>query len=126
MRLFSYTAAAGYYIYIETSSGSNGHKARLESPTLTGSTQYCLDFYYHMYGSTIGSLKVYAKTTSLGSALWTQSGTKGNQWLLGQVPFSTAVDAKVMFSLVFDGLFDFFKIKIILDISNKKRSELIS
>ncbi|WP_411026704.1 hypothetical protein, partial [Salmonella sp. s54395] len=63
--------SSGYYVYIETSSGNYGYVARLLSPTLTTLGRHCLEFYYHMYGSAINTLNVYANTTTLGNAIRT-------------------------------------------------------
>ena len=49
---------AEYYIYIETSGINAGHKATIASPTIPVYTASCLEFYYHMYGSSMGTLRV--------------------------------------------------------------------
>ena len=52
----------GHYVYIETSRPRKaGDKALLQVPSLTYSTAKCLQFYYHMYGSTIATLNVYVQ-----------------------------------------------------------------
>ena len=49
-------------MYIEASSPRrSGDKARLLSPRYTDRQDMCVQFYYHMYGSGIGALNVYAK-----------------------------------------------------------------
>ena len=79
MALFLLT---GNYIYIETSSPrQQGEKAYLVSPRVSG--VQCVKFSYHMYGSQIGSLKVYQKTGAL-KQLFTKSGSQGNQWKRAQ------------------------------------------
>ncbi|WP_411026962.1 hypothetical protein, partial [Salmonella sp. s55044] len=87
----------GYYVYIETSSGNYGYVARLLSPTLTTLGRHCLEFYYHMYGSAINTLNVYAKTTTLGNATWTKYGSQGNQWILGQVSIHVFTPTQIVF-----------------------------
>ncbi|KAJ7394106.1 Chymotrypsin-like elastase member 3B [Desmophyllum pertusum] len=80
-----------YYIYIETSSPRRpGDKAVL---TLQGanSKSVCLTFYYHMYGSTIGTLSVSNK----GKALWSMTGNQGNSWKKAEVSISGAYDLKI-------------------------------
>ena len=87
--------AGGYYIYIETSSTYSGQKARLLSPKFpfTGSTTFyyncTVKFWYHMYGSDIGSLNVYTEPVGINRQylLWSKSGNQGNQWHLGSIPF---------------------------------------
>ena len=49
-------------MYIEASlPHRNGDKARLLSPRYTDRQDMCVQFYYHMYGSGIGTLNVYVK-----------------------------------------------------------------
>ena len=76
-------------MYIETSQGLTNSKAHLQSPVVNPTKPKCLRFWYHMYGSDIGSLKVFVKTTSLKTPSWTRSGTKGNRWLPGQVDITS-------------------------------------
>jgi hypothetical protein len=53
----------GYYIYIETSAPAKPNDtARLVSPDLVvADEETCFRFYYHMYGSDIYRLNVYAR-----------------------------------------------------------------
>ena len=47
-------------MYIEATPLGPGHIGRLISPTYTPlSTPQCLEFWYHMHGEDIGSLRVY-------------------------------------------------------------------
>ena len=42
---------------------------------------YCLSFYYHMYGSGMGTLKVQTQTGSENPVtLWMMSGNQGTKW----------------------------------------------
>ena len=51
---------AGYYAYIETSSPRVlGDKARLKSGPIAANSQYCLEFWYHMFGPDIDTFSVY-------------------------------------------------------------------
>lgn len=69
-----------WYMYIETSSPrSNGDIANFESPCfdLTSASTATFSFYYHMYGSTIGSLNVELSTdngSTYPNLLWSQTG----------------------------------------------------
>jgi len=80
--------AGGYYMFIETSRGSPNMKAQLEGPVVISSGPKCLRFWYHMHGSTIGSLSVYVKTTNLKSPSWKKAGTQGNRWLSATLDIS--------------------------------------
>ena len=78
----------GYYMYIETSSPRvSGDNAKLRSPSLKFSGNMCLGFFYHMYGSNIGSLKVSIN----GKEVFSRSGNKGNTWLKASVTISSIV-----------------------------------
>uniref|UniRef100_A0A8C1R4K8 Neuropilin n=1 Tax=Cyprinus carpio TaxID=7962 RepID=A0A8C1R4K8_CYPCA len=64
--------------------------ARLVSPSVSGQdSDLCLSFWYHMFGSHIGTLHIkQRRESSQGSAdvlLWTVSGHQGNRWREGRV-----------------------------------------
>ncbi|CAH3142203.1 unnamed protein product, partial [Porites lobata] len=65
-----------YYAYIETSyprrTGDNAKISRMV--TLSGKS--CLRFYYHMYGSGMGTLRVKLS----GAVIFEKTGDQGNQW----------------------------------------------
>ena len=68
-------------MYIETSlPRSRGDKARFISPLRQPTTGSCMAFWYHMYGSSIGSLNFYVKAGGTLNLLWTKSGDQGNMW----------------------------------------------
>jgi len=85
-------------MYIETSAPRRtGDKARLISPTYSPTTGRCLTFFYHMYGSGIGTLNLYKKQQSqLGPVIWTQSGDKGQQWNLAQTTLNSNLPFQVI------------------------------
>ena len=65
------------------------------SPLLdkTSPSGKCFTFYYHMYGSGIGTLQIYinnARTTAGKKQVWSLSGNKGNKWHNGKVNLRTA------------------------------------
>ena len=69
-------------MYIETSYPRRpGDNAKLNSRLLSFSGKMCLKFYYHMYGSTIGKLKVMIG----GSVVFSASGNKGNRWIEAKI-----------------------------------------
>lgn len=56
----------GKYLYIESSSPSiKGDSAQLKSSLLppAGEKGYCFSFWYHMFGATVGSLKMFLQTS---------------------------------------------------------------
>lgn len=76
-------SGSGSYMYVEASYPNFPSKQFvLESPVLALAPQCHLSFWYHMYGSSIGSLTLNAATSSGSSAvsLWTRSGNQGNTW----------------------------------------------
>ncbi|EDO47788.1 predicted protein [Nematostella vectensis] len=76
----------GYYMYIEASSGSFGQRARLLGPRYQKSHSDCrLEFWYHMWGSTIGDLSVYVNVSDSLRLWWYKSGDQGNKWQKGVV-----------------------------------------
>ena len=46
----------------------------------------CLTFWYHMYGSSMGTLNVLRN----GTQVWTISGDQGDSWHRADVPVGTA------------------------------------
>ncbi|CAL2108026.1 lysyl endopeptidase [Tenacibaculum sp. 190524A02b] len=83
-------ANGSYYMFLEASTnGSTGQiganaTAILESPcfNLSGQSQATFKFQNHMYGTSVGSLKLEASTNegSSWTSLWSLSGNQGNQW----------------------------------------------
>ena len=83
----NYYIISGKFMYIESSAPRRpGQKAWLVSKQIGFSTPMCLNFYYHMYGTQIGSLNVYVKTgVALPSTpVWTKSQNQGQMWNLAQ------------------------------------------
>ena len=83
---------AAKYLYIETSSPRRiGDIARLESSSASYSGAYCFSFWYHMYGSSIGSLNIY--TQQGGSVAmqrkWRLQGNQGNRWHKAEVDLNS-------------------------------------
>ena len=69
-------SVAGYYLYIETSYPRQyGDKATVLTPYLSG--EQCMKFAYHMYGSDIGSLNIYAGS----QMIFNKSGNQEDIWV---------------------------------------------
>ncbi|UJR31098.1 hypothetical protein I4U23_018606, partial [Adineta vaga] len=99
----------GHFIYIETSSPAQfNDTARLISPDLiVVNDDQCFRFYYHMFGSDVYRLNVYARINgNLGKALWQKEGNQGNQWLFGRIQLRGNVEQAVgqPFQLVLEGI----------------------
>ena len=88
-------------MYIDASSRKRGDSARLLTPKMPTTRGKCLEFWYHMYGSAVGSLKLYKKTgSSVGVRIWSQSGNQGDEWLAARVSVWSPLRA---FWLSFEG-----------------------
>lgn len=101
IKLFS-PKYSGYFMYIEASGKPAGYRARLTSSDFKnagtgGSSPYCLSFFYHMYGSRIGLLRIYV--TSLNgqqqALIWSKSGNQGQQWQYGKASFAVSGSFRV-------------------------------
>jgi len=54
-----------------------------------------------MYGTHINSLNLYIKSgSSVGSKIWTKSGTQGNKWIQGKVDVSVSPRNQVCYVLI--------------------------
>ena len=63
-------------MYTEASSWDAGDNAKLQLAVPRSKFPSCLTFYYHMYGSSMGTLNVYNKNVKI----FTKSGNQGNVW----------------------------------------------
>ena len=89
----------GVFAYIESSGKSRGDVAALQTPWLspTDSTGYCLSFWYHMFGSTIGNLTLSMLTPSSRQVFWSTHGPHGDAWRQVQ----RTIQSSEQYSLVF-------------------------
>lgn len=86
----SSAAEGSFYAYIEASSPNFPSKTSyLESPCfkLSGLNSPELSFFYHMYGSAMGTFAVEAKRSgeTNWTTLWSKTGNQGNSWDIAQV-----------------------------------------
>ena len=66
-------------MYIETSSPRKpGDKAKLVLTAPGDGKQSCLSFYYHVYGSSAGTLNVYNENKTIFNV----SGNQGDKWIM--------------------------------------------
>ncbi|KAK3550475.1 hypothetical protein QTP86_029429, partial [Hemibagrus guttatus] len=85
-----HTTGVGHYLYIEASLMLPGHSARLLSRPLRGSrAAQCLLFFYHMYGSGTGSLRVllHSELEDGEMVLWERSGEQSISWMRASVTY---------------------------------------
>uniref|UniRef100_A0A4W5P090 Neuropilin n=1 Tax=Hucho hucho TaxID=62062 RepID=A0A4W5P090_9TELE len=88
--VMSHPGGSGNFIYTLATGAQETEVARLVSPEFTVSHyDLCVSFWYHMFGSHIGTLHIkQRKETVDGMAdilLWTVSGHQGNRWREGRV-----------------------------------------
>ncbi len=86
----SAVGGSGNFIYTLATGAQETEVARLVSPSVSGQdSDLCLSFWYHMFGSHIGTLHIkQRRESSQGLAdvlLWTVSGHQGNRWREGRV-----------------------------------------
>ena len=75
-------------MYIEASNPRKREdNAKLYSPPLTFVGHTCLEFYYHMHGEAIGSLKV----TIDEKVVFSRSGDRGDVWYKASINVSAIV-----------------------------------
>ncbi len=103
----SFGSAGGTYMYLETSSGATGGKGLLSSPTIdfASLTAPQLDFYYHMYGATMGVLRIYAEDatgtlTILDSIVGQQQTAGSDAWIKKSIDLSSL--SGTSYSFVFE------------------------
>ncbi|XP_031331042.1 uncharacterized protein LOC116161727 [Photinus pyralis] len=100
---------AGYYMYIESSFRNINDTARLISPIYDriSDSDVCFEFYFHMYGSTTGQLRVYLKKESdnwklePAKAFFWKSGNHGEHWIRSR-SFLGPIDED--FQIVIEGI----------------------
>jgi len=85
-------------MFIETSSPRvQGDNAYLVSQSLDATTGsgVCMSFWHHMYGATIGTLKVWVRINNTNILRWQRSGNKGDTWFQGQISITSNVPYQV-------------------------------
>ncbi|XP_038053495.1 MAM and LDL-receptor class A domain-containing protein 2-like [Patiria miniata] len=101
-----HNADGGSFLFIEASGRRQNDMARVATPVFPASSSVCLmRFWYHMWGTNVGTLQVYTKSASSDghmTLMWTATGPQGNQWNYG----SLFVSNNNNFSVVFQGIVD--------------------
>lgn len=71
-------------------------KARLVSALQQRTlTAQCLELWYHMYGTSMGSLVVYLQDNVGTTQVWKKSGNQGNLWQKARVTLKPSGNYKV-------------------------------
>ncbi|XP_051555722.1 zonadhesin isoform X4 [Myxocyprinus asiaticus] len=97
---FDHTTGSGFYIYIEGDSATHGDTARLLSSECTDPQPQCLQFWYHIYGtsSTMG-LSVYLLEGNRAQEVWRKRENHGDIWHRALVDLRP----KTKFQVIFEG-----------------------
>ncbi|XP_051727385.1 MAM and LDL-receptor class A domain-containing protein 1-like isoform X11 [Ctenopharyngodon idella] len=96
-----HTTGSGFYMYIEGDSATHGDTARLLSAQCADPQPQCLQFWYHMYGSswTMGLSVYLLQYGNVAKEVWRKRENQGNMWHLAQVDLRP----DVMFQVIFEG-----------------------
>ncbi|XP_051727335.1 MAM and LDL-receptor class A domain-containing protein 1-like isoform X5 [Ctenopharyngodon idella] len=96
-----HTTGNGFYMYIEGDSATHGDTARLLSAQCADPQPQCLQFWYHMYGSswTMGLSVYLLQYGNVAKEVWRKREDQGNMWHLAQVDLRP----DVMFQVIFEG-----------------------
>ncbi|XP_033099732.1 MAM and LDL-receptor class A domain-containing protein 1-like, partial [Anneissia japonica] len=100
----TYGTLQGFYMYMETSNPRNYNgPARIWIRTYLATDVTCVEWFYHMYGTTGNILNVYiVKTThAVGTPAWTERNNQGNIWQLGQISVKTV---NSYYYIMFEGI----------------------
>nr|XP_054757474.1 MAM and LDL-receptor class A domain-containing protein 1-like [Lytechinus pictus] len=102
----TYGTSSGHYVYASAYERLEGDRARLQSREIihdTDQTEYCVSFYYHMFGTEMGTLNIrlIEGNQELSTPLWTQ-GTEdlSDHWYMGEVSLSSALTFRVVFEAI--------------------------
>ncbi|XP_071131727.1 MAM and LDL-receptor class A domain-containing protein 1-like isoform X9 [Mytilus edulis] len=84
------------YVYTEMSRKNPGDKATMSTTLQLPTTSRCMMFYYHMKGSTMGTLNIYSEGTNTAkSNIWTRSGAQGDDWIKAEIDIPAINGLKV-------------------------------
>ncbi|XP_046544450.1 MAM and LDL-receptor class A domain-containing protein 1-like isoform X1 [Haliotis rubra] len=106
----------GAYLYIDTYKSAQWYgpktiSAIMESPVFAPSPNYCVRFWYNMFGKNIEDLNVYAKVGSgNGYPIWTRSKGNAIEWKMGEVDIGSEYTSRP-FHVVFEATSRSYKTK---------------
>ncbi|XP_078700026.1 uncharacterized protein LOC144926865 [Branchiostoma floridae x Branchiostoma belcheri] len=91
---------SGTYVYTEATGNDLGARALLYSTFVRPSdSTMCLTFWYHMYGSSMGTLNMYIEMdeTLPSVPMWTKSGDQGDEWHMVELQIDVVAEYRVVF-----------------------------
>ncbi len=93
--------SGSYFVYTEASGSCSNDLYVIESPCydLTNKSSASIDFYYHMNGTSVGSLHLLISTNNgtSYSSFWSLTGSQGNAWNSVNLDLGTYLGSTVMF-----------------------------
>jgi hypothetical protein len=96
-----HTSGSGKYLYTETSTGDGCQGGQVYALTpcidLSIATKPELSFWYHMYGSSTGSISVDILVDGVWTEIFIKSGEQGSSWLNGTANLIPYVGKTVIF-----------------------------
>ncbi|XP_054630173.1 MAM domain-containing protein 2a isoform X2 [Dunckerocampus dactyliophorus] len=98
-----HTTGVGYFMYMEASHLRPGNKAHLRTWDLRGSSgPHCLIFYYHMYGSGTGILRVLLRRGDIegDTLLWRRRGEQSVSWMRATVDYHCHLRHQIVFEAI--------------------------
>ncbi|CAN9504788.1 unnamed protein product [Ophioblennius macclurei] len=96
-----HTTGLGYYLYLEASPLLPGQNSRLRSRPIRGSRgPQCLRFFYHMYGSGTGQLRVHVDKDGEDEVVWLRGGEHSVAWLRAQVEYHCDSQHQIIFEAI--------------------------
>uniref|UniRef100_A0A8C3XP74 Enteropeptidase n=2 Tax=Chelydra serpentina TaxID=8475 RepID=A0A8C3XP74_CHESE len=95
----TYGNLSGFYISTPIGLAMRQQRVRLFSLTLVpASDQFCLSFWYHMYGTNVYHLTINIMNSSnMEKTVFQKEGNYGNNWNYGQVTLNETSDFKIIF-----------------------------
>jgi hypothetical protein len=85
---FDHTSGTGKYLYTEAGGLCNDFKLLTPCFNFSNVAFPKIEFWYHMFGATTGTLALQADTTGTGNweTVWSLTGTQGNLWKRAEIP----------------------------------------
>ncbi|TFK10318.1 serine/threonine-protein kinase MRCK alpha [Platysternon megacephalum] len=95
----TYGNLSGFYISTPIGLTAREQRVRLFSlPLVPASDQFCLSFWYHMYGTNVYRLSInIVNSNNMEKTVFQKEGNYGNNWNYGQVTLNETSDFKVIF-----------------------------
>ncbi|KAG8175087.1 hypothetical protein JTE90_006431 [Oedothorax gibbosus] len=79
-----HTGRKGYFMFVLGAGVlKKGDKAHLVSLRQGPTNQRCFNFWYHMYGEDVGTLKIITRIDKDNTTIWSKTGSQGNSWKQG-------------------------------------------